>query len=195
LAGLCLSAIGNSKERSELELLTGKEAATRVQGIIVPKYQVHGHSVDLTVRDLYAIDPTGKVDFGGGEYEAAGRAAVGTIRRHPEDRYSWWEVTRGSYFIEFNETLELALDEAALLEPHERLLRAGASHVAVFLRGYVAPLQTLLYVNALHLEIKQNARVSRLLVFRLKGASEHSEAPSLPGEHKAKAARSKAKHR
>jgi len=179
-----------------MELLTGKEAATRVQGIILPKYQVHGHSVDLTVRELYAIDPTGKVDFGGSEYEAAGRAAVGTVRRRPEDKYSWWEVARGSYFIEFNETLELALDEAALLEPHDRLLRTGASHAAVFLRGHVAPLQTLLYVNALHLEIKQNARVSRLLVFRLEGAPEAAEAPSLPGEAKiGKVPRSKVRHR
>ncbi len=178
-----------------MELLTGKQAATRVQGIIVPKYQVHGHSVDLTVRELYAIDPTGKLDFGGSEYEAAGRTSIGTARRHPEDKYSWWEVARGSYFIEFNETLELAPDEAALLEPHERLLRAGASHVAVFLRGHIAPLQTLLYVNALHLEIKQNARVSRLLVFRLEGTPEGGEAPPLPREPKAKAPRSKAKHR
>jgi deoxycytidine triphosphate deaminase len=176
-----------------MELLTGRESAARVQGIIVPKYQVHGHSVDLTARQLYAIDPTGKVDFGGGEYEAAGRAPVGAVRRHPEDRYSWWEVTRGSYFVEFNETLELAPDEVALIEPHERLLRAGASHAAVFLRGHIAPLQALLYVNALHLQIKQNARVSRLLVFHLEGAPETGEALD---EHKTgKVQRSKAKHR
>jgi hypothetical protein len=90
----------------------------------------------------------------------------------------------------------LAADEAALLEPHDRLLRAGASHVAVFLRGHLAPLQTLLYVNALHLEIKQNARISSLLVFRLECATEAAEAPPLPGGSKIiKIARNKAKHR
>jgi deoxycytidine triphosphate deaminase len=148
-------------------LLTGKEAAARIRGILHKKYQVHGHSVDLTVKQIYVMDPTGRLDFGGSEYSPAGRIALEAARRRPEDPYAWWDLTRGSYFAEYNESVELAEDEIATVEAHDRLLRAGAGHGMVFLRGRAEPLGMLLHVGALHLEIKQNARISRLRLFRL----------------------------
>ncbi len=91
-------------------------------------------------------------------------------RRHPEDKYGWWELGRGSYIVEFNETLELSGDELGLLETLERLRRAGGSHATMSLRGRVAPVEALLEVSALRIEIKQNARLSRLRLFRLNPA-------------------------
>ena len=149
-----------------MDPLTGKEAASRVQGMINPKYQIHGYAVDLTVRNIYAVDPVGQVDFGGNEYIPAGKIPVGTQRHHREDKYQWYDLGRGAYFVEFNETLELAEDEIAVLEPEERLLRAGAGHGTLFLRGRVAPIETLLLVDAIRIQIKQNARLSRLRIFR-----------------------------
>ncbi|MBI1738748.1 MAG: hypothetical protein HYR58_05820, partial [Acidobacteria bacterium] len=91
-----------------MEPLSGKEAATRVTGMISAKHQVHGYAVGLSVKNVFALDPTGRVDFGGGEYMPAGRIAVTPLRPNPEDKYQWWELGRGCYFVEFNETLELA---------------------------------------------------------------------------------------
>lgn len=153
-----------------MDLLPGRQAAERVGNIINPKYQVHGYSVHLTVRNVYSVDPVGEVDFGGGEYVPAGKLVVEGRRRRQEDRYPWWDLGRGSYFIEFNETLELAEDEIALLEPEERLVRAGATHTPMFLRGHAAPIETLLQVEALQLQMKQNARISRVWIFRMAGA-------------------------
>ena len=161
-----------------MEPLTGKEAATRVTGMISPKHQVHGYAVGLTVKNMYAVDPTGRVDFGGGEYTPAGRMAVTPLRRNPEDKYQWWELGRGAYFVEFNETLELAPDEMALVEPDERLLRAGVSHACNFLRGRIAPVEVLLQMEALRVMIKQNARISRLRIFKM-GASSIVATPIL----------------
>jgi len=154
-----------------MEPLSGKEAASRVTGMISAKHQVHGYSVDLTVKNIFALDPTGRVDFGGGEYMPAGRMTVAPLRRNPEDKYQWWELGRGAYFVEFNETLELAPDEMALLEPDERLLRAGASHTSNFLRGRIAPVEALLQVEALTMLVKQNARFSRLRIFKMAAGS------------------------
>jgi len=153
-----------------MDLLPGRLVAERVGNIINPKYQVHGYSVHLTVRNVYSVDPVGEVDFGGGEYVPAGKFVVEGRRRRSEDRYPWWDLGRGSYFIEFNETLELAEDEIALLEPEERLVRAGATHAPMFLRGHVAPIETLLQVEALQLQVKQNARISRLWIFHMADA-------------------------
>ena len=51
-------------------------AAEHISGILHPKYQVHGFSVHLTARKVSAVDPTGQIDFGGGEYIAAGRMEI-----------------------------------------------------------------------------------------------------------------------
>lgn len=152
-----------------MELVTGKEAAARVRGMINAKYQVHRYSVYLTVKNVFEIEPTGRVDFGGKEYSTAGRVALATRKRSPEDRYVWWGLGRGSYFIEFNESLELAENEIAVLEPDERLLRAGASHATIWLRGKIEPMEMMIEVGALNVELKDNARTSRIRVYRLEG--------------------------
>jgi deoxycytidine triphosphate deaminase len=149
-----------------VEPLNGKQAAERITGILQPKYQVHGYTVDLTVRRIFALDPIGAVDFGGSEYVAAGRFPLATQRRRPEDRYEWWDLGRGSYFVEFNETLALEENEIALIEPHERLLRAGAAHVPLFFRGRPSTLEVLLHVEAVRLQVKQNARIAQVRLFR-----------------------------
>ena len=50
-----------------MEPLSGKEAATRVTGMVSAKHQVHGYAVGLSVKSVFALDPIGRVDFGGGE--------------------------------------------------------------------------------------------------------------------------------
>ena len=160
-----------------MDLVPGKQAAERIGGMINPKYQVHAYCVHLTVRNIYSVDPVGQIDFSGSEYVPAGKLAIESRRLRPEDRYEWWDLGRGSYFVELNETLELAGDEIALLEPEERLLRAGAMHAPMFLRGRVAPVETLLHVEALQLQIKCNARVSRVWVFRMAASKSATQRP------------------
>ncbi len=162
-----MDASGEARYSARMILLTGKHAVTRLTGIIHPKYQVHRFSVHLSVRQVYALDPLGEVDFGGNEYVAAGRIAVAAQRRRTEDRYEWWDLGRGCYVVEYNEALELAEDEIGWLEPEQRLLRAGAAHVTTTLRGHIAPIETLLHIETLRIQLKQNARISRLRVFRL----------------------------
>lgn len=166
--------------------LTGKEIASRTSGLVSPKHQVHGYSVDLTVRKVYVVDPTGRVDFGGSEYIPAGRIEVAALRRNPEDKYLWWDLGRGAYFLEFNESLDLRADEMAVLEPDDRLLRAGASHPALYVRGKQSPLEMLLDVNVTRVLMKQNARASRLRVFRLGDGNVSAAAPSARATKKTK---------
>ena len=163
-----------------MQPLSGKEISARVSGMVSPKHQVHGYAVDLTVRRVSVVDPTGRVDFGGSEYVPAGRIEVAAVRRNPDDKYLWWELSRGAYFLEFNESLDLAADEMGVIEPDDRLLRAGASHAALYVRGKQAPVEMLLEVNVTRLMIKQNARVSRVRAFRFDGRGAASAAPAKP---------------
>ena len=150
-----------------MPLRTGRAIAASLEGIVQEKFQVHRFTVDLTVNSIFEVDPTGRVDFGGGEYVAAGRIAIEPVRERPEDSYKWWSLARGCYFVQFNETLKLAEEEIAILEPNERLIRAGGSHAPAFLRGTVAPIEALLLVDVLRLQIKQNARISHLRLFTM----------------------------
>lgn len=159
-----------------MQLVSGKEAVERVRNLINAQQQVHAYAVELTAKQLYNLNPTGEVDFGGSEYVAAEQHPVPTHQKHSQDRYQWWSLVHGAYQMEFNEVLELAENEIALLEPHERLLRAGAEHPALFLRGKLNPLTTLLSVTCARVQIKQNARVSTLRVFRLAAAAPPSGA-------------------
>jgi hypothetical protein len=161
-----------------MEPVHGKDIAPRVSGMISPKHQVHGFTVDLTVKEISSVDPTGRVDFGGSEYAAAGKLPIAAMRRNLEDKYLWWDLGRGSYFVEFNETVELAADEFGYLEPDDRLIRAGATHAPFYLRGRVAPIETLLTVDAVRLQVKQNARIARIRVFRAATAASLAAAPA-----------------
>jgi hypothetical protein len=177
-----------------MKLLSGHEAVAHVKGTLSDKHQVHGYSVDLTVKNIWRVNPTGQLDFGGGEYVPAGHFPIEPHRLRPEDNYQWWELDRGCYFIEFNETLELGDEEIALLEPDPRTLRTGATHASVFLRGHSEKLETLFDVQTQHLTLRLNARVSRLRVFRLGNAASISSAtakvnPPKPAPRRAKKSR------
>jgi deoxycytidine triphosphate deaminase len=168
-----------------MKLLNGHEAVAYVKGILSAKHQVHAFSVDLTVKGIWSVDPIGRLDFGGGEFAPAGHVPVEAHRLRAEDNYEWWELERGCYFIEYNETLELGENEIALLEPDPRTLRTGATHASVFIRGHAERLETLFDVHAKHLAVKQNARVSRLRVFRLSDGPVPAGKPTSPRETKA----------
>lgn len=154
-----------------MELMSGKQAVARVRNLLSEKHQVHAYAVELTAKHIYNMNPTGAVDFGGSEYVPAERRPVPTQQKHSQDPYQWWTLMHGAYLMEFNEILELADNEIALLEPHERLLRAGAEHAVQFLRGKLNPVTTLLSVTSARMQVKQNARVSTLRVFRLSGGA------------------------
>jgi hypothetical protein len=152
-----------------MKLMSGTVTAASVSGILHPKYQVHGYSVHLTARKISSVDPNGQIDFGGNEYVAAGRRELMPHRLQLEDRYLWWDLGRGVYFVECNETLNLKEDEIALIEPEDRLLRAGAWHVPMFVRGHVAPVELLLEVGVARIRVKENARFARVRLFRTNG--------------------------
>ena len=152
-----------------MQLLSGKAVAAHITGILHPKYQVHGFSVHLTARTVSSLDSTGQIDFGGGEYVAAGRMEIAPQQLRLEDKYLWWDLSQGSYFIQCNEALHLGPNEIALIEPEGRLLRAGASHVPLFVRGHIEPVELLLHVGAVRLRVKENARIARVRIFRIEG--------------------------
>lgn len=120
--------------------------------------QCHDGVVDLTVARIERVLAPGRVDFGGGELEAAETSPVATALRNPGDDYGWWDLSAGVYLLTHNESL--AGGATAVVQPRTALLERGASHPTVS----VAALPRLaLQVGGAGLSLKENARVSTVV--------------------------------
>lgn len=140
------------------------DTRSHVGGLVHLDTQRAAVGLDLTAGEVFRVTGPGALDFGGSELERAGRAEVPPELRSEEDDYGWWELEPGSYIVRYNETLDLEAGELARVLPLERLLLAGASHAAFLVDGPRDPLETLLTVGGAGCNLKENCRVSRLLL-------------------------------
>lgn len=137
----------------------------QLDGLVHLDTQRASTGIDLTVRTVYRTTGHGQLDFGGGEFEPAPREPLVPVLDDPDDDYAWWTLEEGGYVIEYNESLSLESGQSARIHPLERTLRAGAHHGTVVLDNDRDPLETLLVVSHMGCRIKENARLSRLVVF------------------------------
>jgi hypothetical protein len=130
-----------------------------VDGIVHEPTQAGGRGFDLTVAEVYEVTEPGRVDFGGGELDAAGTEPHDSGNRNPDDDYEWWHLDAGQYLLEYNESLA----ESGLsftLQTRAELLARGAFHPT--LQVTELP-QVPLSVGGAGLRLKENARVSTLV--------------------------------
>ncbi len=140
------------------------QVAAKLEGLLHLDTQGFSLGIDLSVAEVHRLTGGGKLDFGGSEFEAAKSDALSPEKADPEDDYGWWHLNAGTYLIRYNERLTLEEGELALVTPHPRLLQAGASHGAFSAVGETG-LETLLNVAESGCSLKENARVSRVVVF------------------------------
>lgn len=144
--------------------LETEAVARRVGRLVHLDTQRADPGLDLTVDAVSRVTGPGSLDFGGSEFEPAPGEELSPELADPGDDYGWWRLDAGTYRIRYNEALELEAGEVGYLFPLERLLRAGASHPAVLVDGGRDPLTTLLSVGEGGCHLKENCRVSRLVV-------------------------------
>ena len=150
-----------------MRYLTGVEVSSTLANLIHRETQQHDYETDLTVGALFRLTGPGALDFGGSEYALAEREDLTPEIASPDDKYSWWDLGPGAYVARYNETLALAGEQIAFVQPHERLLLAGGFHPPFHFRGQRQAIETLLIVSQAGLRIKENARLSKLLVLQL----------------------------
>jgi deoxycytidine triphosphate deaminase len=130
-----------------------------LDGIVHEPTQTDGRGFDLTVAEVYEVTEPGRVDFGGGELEAAEVESHPSEKRNPDDDYEWWYLTDGRYLIEYNESVT-SDDVAFTLQTRDELLSRGAGHPT--LRVTDLP-RVPLAVGGAGLKLKENARASTLV--------------------------------
>lgn len=151
------------------DILDTDATRAHVDGLLHLDTQEAAVGLDLTVASVHRVTGGGSLDFGGSEFAPAELEEVPAELEEPDDDYGWWDLQPGDYIVRYNETLTLDEDLLAHVLPLERLLRAGASHPAFTTDGSRDPLETLLTVGSGGCSLKENCRVSRLLVLEMHG--------------------------
>ena len=145
-------------------MLSADILADQIDGLVHLDTQRAPSGIDLTVDAIYRTTGHGRLDFGGGEFEVAPREYLTPVLDDPDDDYAWWTLEAGAYIIRYNESLTLEDGQQARISPLERTLHAGAHHGTFVLDQGRDPLDTLFVVTQMGCRIKENARVSRLVV-------------------------------
>jgi hypothetical protein len=135
--------------------------ADLVDGLVHEPTQTEGPGLDLTVAGVRRVTAPGRVDFGGGELEAAETEAVETAKRDASDDYGWWSLSGGVYLLDYNERLTLD-GETVLLQPRDAVCTRGAFHPTRRLTDDDSLDGVPLTVSDGGLRLKENARVSTL---------------------------------
>ncbi|WP_415380336.1 dCTP deaminase [Halosimplex sp. TS25] len=131
-----------------------------VDGIVHEPTQTEGRGLDLTVTEIYSVTTPGRVDFGGGELEAADLEPHDRQYRNEDDDYQWWHLDAGQYLVEYNESLALPDDLVATVQTRDELLARGAFHPTLRVRDLD---RVPLSVGGAGLRLKENARVSTVV--------------------------------
>jgi hypothetical protein len=132
--------------------------ADYVTDIVHEPTQSHDGGFDLTVAEVYDVTDPGRVDFGGGELEAAATTPHASGKRDPDDDYEWWTLREGQYLVEYNESL--TGEATVTLQPRRALLERGVTHPTL----HVDELPRVpLSVGGAGIRLKENARVSTIV--------------------------------
>jgi deoxycytidine triphosphate deaminase len=131
-----------------------------VDGVVHEPTQTEGRGLDLTVAEVYEVTQPGRVDFGGGELEAAALDSHDRQYRDEDDDYQWWHLDEGQYLLEYNETLGLPEDLLAVVQTRDAVRERGAFHPTLRTRSLD---RVPLSVGGAGLGLKENARVSTVV--------------------------------
>jgi len=143
---------------------SGEKLIDYVEGIIHEDTQLEEKGIDLTVDEIMKpVSPT-ELDFGGGEEKLGNLKVVEPEKRSEEDDYGWWNLKGGIYIIDFNEKISIP-EGLGVVVPLERLTAGGSFHPPLLFEGDLEK-GPILYASSAGLNIKENARISRLLVWR-----------------------------
>lgn len=151
----------------EHRILTGDEVLSVLTGLIHPPTQAGPASVTLTVRAIERVVGPGSLDFGGSEHKPVETETVEAVKSDPEEPHGWWELGRGRYRLVFNEEGAIPEGHAGLLTPWPVAVSSGLIQPTVLVPPGARLPSLVIAVGAHGIKIKENARVSDLVLFKL----------------------------
>ncbi len=145
-----------------------------ITGYISGKKQFIGDSAALlTVAGIGTFSYRGSLDFGGSEYAEAQIKWLTPQKKADDDTYGWWHLSEGMYIAELNERIAPETERLFLMQIWEPAQRAGIVHPSFVLHPEdhsgrdkeQKPLRVTVSVGSTGVDIKENARLSKLVLF------------------------------
>lgn len=100
-----------------------------------PRRQTEGGRLTLTVLEVEQISGEASLSPDVEAVQEARRIKRPARRRADEER-GFWELTQGTYWVTFNERIEVPPDGALLIQAHPDLLRNGVWHPTLMVRNW-----------------------------------------------------------
>jgi len=146
-----------------MKFWTGKEISVLAEKMISQERQIRPYGFDLTVAKIFVVRKEGDIDFGGSEQKDALVEELKPVKRAPDDKYGWWNLTAGEYIVEFNEKVKIPDKGLGVMQPLSRALKAGVLHPTLIFFGGEKVENTILMVGKSGFNVKENARISSLM--------------------------------
>jgi len=161
------STVFFAKKEAKINKRKGSEIIEYLEDLVYEEKQLQEDGVYLTLKRVLTFLKRGDIDFGGGEYRESEIRGISPERISTEDKYGWWSLREGEYLIEFNEKIKESIpqEDVIILQPALRLIRNGAYHPTIII-GEPGSITTILYVGKRGLSIKENARISKLIIIK-----------------------------
>ncbi len=136
-----------------------REISSKLDEIVHEETQSNRDGFDLTVNEVYLIESSGRIDFGGGELTGVDLTRHESEKKDEGDDYEWWNLDKGMYLVEYNENLENH-SSGLYIQPRIELLEMGAIHPSFFIGDSLPNIPV--YIGGEGIHIKENARISTL---------------------------------
>ena len=134
-----------------------------IEGYINLEEQVQPNGIDLTLRQVFLLQSSGKIAVSDSQRQVSDLAPL------VFDGLGFIDLMPGAYTITYNEIVHLPKDIMSLARPRSSLLRCGVTvNTAVWDAGYSGRSQSLMVVyNPQGFRLQRNARIVQLIFLRL----------------------------
>lgn len=145
-----------------MALSTSNRLLESFDNLVHQDTQLQNHCLDLTIAEIYELNKSGSLDFGGSEFEPATTSKIESVKKSEDDSYGWWTLAGGTFIITTNETLGEIENESMIISPHPHALAAGLTINSVVVHADMMnrPLSIPVVVPGVGVKIKENARIA-----------------------------------
>lgn len=149
-------------------VLPGRTAVSRriIAQLLSASSQTQPCGVDLTLKSVMRWNSPGTIDFDNTNRKVADTSSAPFQRN---ESGSFWDLSTGSYLVEFNETVDMPLDAMGQVFARSSLWRSGAViQAGVMDSGYAGAVGAMLQVVNPHgLRLIKVAKLAQMVFHRM----------------------------
>lgn len=131
-----------------------------------PAAQTASGRITLTLLDVEQIMGEGRIDFSGEASEDARRIKRPARKASGEDT-GWWDLGQGTYWVAYNERVDIPQGHLLLVQPHVKLMMNGVWHPTLAVEDWDRDMgRVMLSVSSRGVKLSENAPLSSAILLK-----------------------------